>query len=140
MKRYILTGCGVIVLVIIIWAAYVLIFDNEKDKFDFEKDRVKMEKVASEIVQGRYDITENGLVELPEEYENLSDTGDVSLVMFDGKAAVYFWTYRGMLESSKGYVYVFDNATEDVIDKCSSSNNFVNVKEVTTNWYSVSTD
>ena len=45
-----------------------------------------------------------------------------------------------MLESSKGYVYVFDNATKDIIDKCSSSNNFVNVKEVTKNWYSVSTD
>lgn len=140
MKKYIFTGCGVIVLGVIIWVVYTLSFDNGKNKFDFEKDRANMEMVAAEIEQGRYDVTENGLVELPEEYERLSDTGEVCLVMFDGKAAVYFWTYRGMLESSKGYVYVFDNATKDVIDKCSSSNNFVNVKEVTKNWYSVSTD
>ena len=140
MKRYLLIGCGAVVLGLILWVVYALFFDKDNVKFDFEKDRGDMEKVAAAIMQGQYEIKENGVVELPEEYEGLSDTGEVCLVMFNGKPAIYFWTDRGMLESSVGYVYVLDDVLEGIIDKFTIGNNFVYMKEVAENWYSVSTD
>lgn len=140
MKRYLLIGCGAVVFGIILWVAYVLFFDKDNVEFDFEKDRGDMEKVAFEIMQGQYEIKENGVVGLPEKYERLSDTGEVCLVMFNGKSAIYFWTDRGVLESSRGYVYVLDDVPESIMDKFSMGNNFVYMKEVAESWYSVSTD
>lgn len=113
---------------------------DSKEMYDFDNNKENMETIAVEIVQGKYEISENGLVKLPEEFEHLSDTGEVSLVMFDNKPAVYFWTFRGMLESSKGYIYVLDAYEEELIDKCSDNIDFVNEKEIGEGWYSVSTD
>ena len=62
----------------------------KRDSYDFEQNREDMEKIAEEIVQGKYEISENGLVKLPEGYAHLSDTGEVSLVIYDDKPAVYF--------------------------------------------------
>ena len=140
MKKFVLICSSAIVLGLILWVVYALFFDKDNAEFDFDKDRADMEKVAVAIMQGQYEIEENGVVELPEEYERLSDTGEVCLVMFNGKPAVYFWIDRGVLESSRGYVYVLDDVPESIIDEFSTGNNFVNMKEVAENWYSVSTD
>ena len=89
----------------------------KRDSYDFEQNREDMEKIAEEIVQGKYEISENGLVKLPEGYAHLSDTGEVSLVIYDDKPAVYFWTFRGIIDSSKGYIYILDTEEKDIIDK-----------------------
>ena len=112
----------------------------KRDSYDFEQNREDMEKIAEEIVQGKYEISENGLVKLPEGYAHLSDTGEVSLVIYDDKPAVYFWTFRGIIDSSKGYIYILDTEEKDIIDKCSNGNNYVNEKNIYENWYGVSTD
>ena len=118
----------------------LLIFTSCKETNDFDDNKAEMEAIAADIAQGKYEISENGLVELPEELEHFSDTGEVSLVMFDDKPAVYFWTFRGVLESSKGYIFILDSYEEELIYQCSDNNNFVNEKKICEGWYSVSTD
>ena len=133
MFRCIRNGIGIFLL------ALIYLF-CKRNSYDFDENREDMERIAEEIVQGKYEISENGLVELPEELEHFSDTGEVSLVMFDDKPAVYFWTFRGVLESSKGYIFILDSYEEELIYQCSDNNNFVNEKKICEGWYSVSTD
>lgn len=45
-----------------------------------------------------------------------------------------------MLGSSKGYVYMLNTTDTYIAGKCSDRFHFVNVKEISDGWYSVSTD
>ena len=38
MKRYLLIGCGAVVLGLILWVVYALFFDKDNAEFDFDKD------------------------------------------------------------------------------------------------------
>ena len=40
---------------------------DSKETYDFDNNKENMETIAVEIVQGKYEISENGLVKLPEE-------------------------------------------------------------------------
>ena len=65
------------------------------------------------------------------------------MVEFYDQTAIYFYTYRGILESSKGYLYVTDELSyTDYIDTSEyvAYRDFVNIKELGDNWYSCSTD
>ena len=126
--------CVVMILIIIIFSSC------KSNSYNFEGNKENMEVIATEIAEGKHEIKENGLVKLPESYKNLADTGEVCLTLFDGKPAVYFWNYRGMLGNSKGYIYILDTIEGDIVDKCSERFNFVKWKEIGEGWYIVSTD
>lgn len=123
---------------IMCFATIILFVDGNDD--DFKETKSDMEFVANEIAAGKYEIDANGLVELPDEYKYLADTGTVCMVSYEGESAVYFWTYRGMLGSSKGYVYVLGETNVDITEKCSDEFDFTNIKAVSENWYKVSTE
>lgn len=109
----------------------------------FDRLKAQRESVAGMIKNGDLAVQSNGLVVLPDEMKKLSDSGECLLVEFDGQTAIYFYSFRGILESSKGYIYVTDEiAYENYIDVSAydPSPDFVNVVELDSNWYSCSTD
>lgn len=131
---------GIKIIFLIVILMIVLIFSNDKKSYDFDENKSDMEYVVAEIMKGNYEIGDNGLIELPDKYEQLADTGTVCMVIFEGKPSIYFWTYRGMLGNSRGYVYILNTKDTYITDKCSDEFKFVNVKEISEGWYSVSTD
>ena len=107
---------------------------------DCKEDR---EKVVDLILDESVEIAENGLVTLPDDMKNLSDTGECDIVEFDGQSAVYFYTFRGLLSESRGYVYVTDKIDwKDYVneEKYTATEDWVDIEEIEPNWYSVKTE
>ena len=109
----------------------------------FEKGKQDRQEVVDLIIDGDVEIAENGLVTLPDDLKNISDTGECCIVEFRGHTALYFFTYRGILGESRGYVYVSDRIDwKDFIneDEYVASPDWVDVEELENNWYSVKTN
>ena len=107
---------------------------------DCKEDR---EKVVDLILDERVGIAENGLVTLPDEFKNLSDTGECLIVEFQDQSAIYFFEFRGILGESRGYVYVTDQIDwKDYVneDKYIGTQDWIDIEEIETNWYSVKTE
>lgn len=108
----------------------------------FEDCKEERERVVELILDGYVKIAENGLVTLPDDMKNLSDTGECVIVEFDGQSAVYFYTFRGLLSESRGYVYVTDKIDwKDYVneEKYIATKDWVDIEEIEPNWYSVKT-
>lgn len=99
----------------------------------------RREKVVSEILSGELKADETGTILLPQEkqYQDISDGNRVILVSDDGKRGIYFYTFSGLLESSRGYIYITDELPEK---ECNSNYDIVNLEYYKENWYSCSTD
>lgn len=122
----------------IILSLFSIFYGCSQDNFEaIKSDR---EMVAELILDGEYKISDDSIVKLPQEFADLADTGEVCMVLFENEPAVYFWTYRGMLGSSKGYIYLLNSSDKDIIDKCTDRFNFVSSSQIDDRWYSVSTD
>ena len=67
---------------------------------DCKEDR---EKVVDLILDERVGIAENGLVTLPDEFKNLSDTGECLIVEFQDQSAIYFFEFRNVVILLLGY-------------------------------------
>ncbi len=109
----------------------------------FEEGKAEREKVVDLILDGSVKIAENGLVTLPDEMKDLSDTGECLIVEFQEQSAIYFFEFRGILGESRGYVYVTDQIDcKDYVkeDKYTGTEAWIDVEEVETNWYSVKTE
>jgi len=107
---------------------------------DCKEDR---EKVVDLILDESVEIAENGLVTLPDEFKNLSDTGECLIVEFQDQSAIYFFEFRGILSESRGYVYVTDQIDwKDYVnaDKYTGTQDWIDIEEIETNWYSVKTE
>lgn len=107
---------------------------------DCKEDR---EKVVDLILDESVEIAENGLVTLPDEFKNLSDTGECLIVEFKDQSAIYFFEFRGILGESRGYVYVTDQIDwKDHVneDKYTGTEDWIDIEEIETNWYSVKTE
>lgn len=112
-------------------------------KTEFSRLRAERESIVDLIKTGELTVEPNGCITLPDNLKKLSDSGDCFIIEFSDKTAIYFYTYRGVLESSKGYVYVTDELSyTDYIDTSEyvAYRDFVNIKELGDNWYSCSTD
>ena len=106
-------------------------------------DKYTYQHVIQMIKEEQLLVNENGNVKLPEKMKYLSSTGECFVVEYNNKTAVYFYSYRVILESSKGFLVITDELNyKDYIDinKYSATMNFVNVKKVKDNLYSCSTD
>ncbi len=100
-------------------------------------------KVVDLIIDNEISVAANGCIKLPEELKYLSDSGECFIVSYDKNTAIYFYDYRGILESSKGCLYVTDKISYlDYVNTniYSATRDFVNVKEIENNLYSCSTD
>ena len=107
---------------------------------DCKEDR---EKVVDLILDESVEIAENGLVTLPDEFKNLSDTGECLIVEFQDQSAIYFFEFRGILGESRGYVYVTDQIDwKDYVnaDKYTGTQDWIDIEEIETKWYSVKTE
>lgn len=126
------------IMKIIIILLPLIFYGCSQDNFEAIKSDREME--AELILDGEYEISDDNIVKLPQKFADLADTGEVCLVLFENEPAVYFWTYRGMLGSSKGYIYLLNSSDKDIIDKCTDRFNFVSSRQIDDRWYSVSTD
>ena len=109
----------------------------------FEDGKDAREKVIDLILDGDVEISENGVVALPDELKNLSDSGECIIVGFEDQSAIYFFVFRGILGESRGYVYVTDQINwKDYVNvnKYTGTQDWVDVEEIETNWYSVKTE
>lgn len=70
----------------------------------FENGKNNREKVVDLILNGEAKIAENGCVVLPNDLKNLSNTGQCVIVEFQEQSALYFYTFRGILGASRGYI------------------------------------
>lgn len=127
----------IVFLVLILTLVYI---DKKNNK---EEIQTKCESVVDMILDDTLSVKSNGLIELPDDLKKLSDDGLCVLVDFQGKTGIYFYTFRGILESSKGYVFITDKI--DYTDymnteKFSPYMDFTNIKQISENWFSVSTD
>lgn len=94
------------------------------------------------IKNGDLAVKLNGCIVLPEKYKDLSDSGECFIVKFGDKTAIYFYIFRGIIDSSKGYLYVADDLLyTDYINtnKFSAEQDFINIVELEKNLYSCST-
>ena len=138
MKKKVLIFTSVILAIVLLVACFAVYKLTE-----FDRLRIQRESVCDMIKNGEISVEANGLFALPENLKKLSDSGECFIVEFEGNTAIYFYTFRGLLESSRGYLYVTENLSyEDYVDtsKYSPSHYFVNVVEIDDNWYSCSTD
>lgn len=138
MNKKVIIVCVAIILVVIMVLCFVLFSQTE-----FERLKVQRESVAGMIKSGELTPQSNGVISLPDEMKKLSRSGECVIVEFDGQTAIYFYSFRGALESSKGYIYVTDEISyKDYIDvsKYNADWDFVNTVELEPNWYSCSTD
>ena len=109
----------------------------------FEEFKEEREKVVDLILDGNVEIAENGLITLPDELKDISDTGECEIVEFQDQTAIYFFEFRGILGESRGYVYVTDQIDwENYVneDKYTGTQGWIDVEEIETNWYSVKTE
>ena len=109
----------------------------------FEDCKEDREKVVDLILEESVEIAENGVVTLPDEFKNLSDTGQCVIVNFQGQSAIYFYEFRGLLSESKGYVYVTDklNWKDYVIEGLySGTEDWIEIEEIEENWYFAKTE
>jgi len=106
--------------------------DNFEQYFNERTEIVKM------IESSDLTFSENGIITLPDKYVHVSDGGEALVGSYNGKVFVYFWTSRGILESSKGYLYFSDIIFPE--DFPPIGHDFVNMRDLGDGWYSCSTD
>ena len=109
----------------------------------FDDGKIDRENVVDLILDESVEIAENGLVTLPDNFKNLSDTGECLIVEFQDQSAIYFFEFRGILGESRGYVYVTDQIDwKDYVnvDKYTGTQDWIDIEEIETNWYSVKTE
>lgn len=136
MKKRIILIASIISIIVFILIV-ILVKTSE-----FDRLRSDRESVVALIKSGDLEIKSNGLVILPEKYKKLSDSGECKIFNYFDKTAIYFWTYRGIIDSSRGYFYLTDEINyQDYIntEEYTSSIDFTKVKKIAENWYSAST-
>lgn len=142
MKKKLLIFCIIVALCIVTITA-LLLNSDEAPETSVAQQIEQYESVIDMVKNGSIEVRSNGLVVLPEELRNLSDTGECFIVKFRDKTAIYFYSFRGILESSKGYLYVTDKLCyKDYINTniYVATRDFVNLEKLDNNLYSCATD
>ncbi len=107
----------------------------------FKENREDMERAVQMILDGEIEVKDDGWFTLPEGSASLSDTGEGCIVKYSHEDyRVYFFTFRGMLGSSKGFLYKLSPEEYSKINKSTNRFNFVNVKAIDDRWCTASTD
>jgi len=114
-------------------------FNQVNLDLNFKIHQDKREEVATKIENGviKPNVSDRpSLIQLPEEYTQLSKGGGDIVVETKGKAkSILFFTYRGMLDNFSGFVY---NPNDNKPSKSDFNGDFKQIKKVHKNWYYVS--
>lgn len=105
---------------------------------DFDSGYERRMEVVKMVENGKLKSLHNGTIALPQGYEDLSDTGEIVVASYEKKVVIYFWTYRGILSASSGYLYFSDKLSAD--DFSNYGTVFVNLKDLGDGWYSCATE
>lgn len=141
-KAAIIILCVGFVLIFLILSILIIVFP-ESHSNGFQDLKEEREHIVDMIKNGEVSVKSNGLIILPEDLKHLSQTGECFLVSFREETAIYFYSFRGVIDSSKGYLFITDQLDyEDYIDLETyvAEWSFVNVEEIEENWYSCATD
>ena len=104
---------------------------------NFRIYKAEREKVAADIFSGklRPNVTYNqSLITLPSSYSGLSTGGgEVVIYNFGNDSGVYFFTFRGILGRSSGYLFMSSDAVP-------SGDGIVEASKVAPHWFFVRTE
>lgn len=124
--------------ILILFTLQLFCFCSSTPEFNKVKD--EREKIVEQVISGEIPVLDNGLIELPDDKKYLSDTGYCCLVEYwIDEYAIYFFSVRGMLGDSKGYLYNLDLNDQNLIDKASARFTFRDIEFIDNNWYSCKT-
>lgn len=132
---FIITIC---VFLLLLFVAGLIVYQQT----EFSRLKEKRESIDDLIYNGTLHVQDNGLITLPETLKNLSHTGECVLVKFDENTAIYFYEYRGILEESRGVLYITNLISyEDYAnaDRFPGDLDCTEVFELEPNWYSCRT-
>ena len=133
----------IIVLVLLLVVTPTLTYIISRKNNTKNDVALQYEKVVSRVVDGDIPVKPNACFALPENMKYLSDSGDCFIVEFNSHTAIYFYSYRGILESSRGYLYITDRLNcDDYVDKAVyvSKPDFVDVEKIAEGLYSCKTN
>ena len=136
MKKIILVSSLIILTVIGI--AYTTFYKE----IEFVKLKSDRENVIELIKRSEIAVHPNGRIVLPTTMSHISDSGECFLIRFGNETAIYFYSYRGLIDSSKGYVYTTDEILwSDYIntEKYVPDIDFYEIVRLEENWYFCST-
>ena len=137
MKKIIIC-IGTLIVIISVITGVLLV-----KQIGFEEKKEQYELVVTMIKNGEIQVQPNGIIVLPNELRKISHSGECVIVEVNDKTAIYFYSFRGILESSRGYLYFTDKISyTDYIDvsKYAASMDFINMVEIELNLYSCSTN
>ena len=93
------------------------------------------------IINGEIEVDDRAMFLLPEDSKSLSDTGEGCIVDYGyNEYGVYFFSFRGTLGSSKGFLYMLTDEEYANINISTNRFNFVSMEKISDRWYKVSTD
>ena len=105
---------------------------------NFRWNYTKRAEVVSAVLDGKMNqfITNSGglgdFIHLPLSYRGLSDGDDIMVYRRDGQTLIFFFDFRGILDSFSGFVYSTDDTTPKSGD---FGGQFVELEHLRPNWY-----
>ena len=132
-----------LVLVFLVLCLVVFVYYIYSYQTSFNRLKIQRESIVEMVANGELTVQSNGCIVLPNHLKKLSASGECFVVEFFDKTGIYFYTFRGILDSSRGYVYITDKISyKDYYDLgvYSPDHYLVNIGEVSKNWYSCVTD
>ncbi len=125
----------------LVFCAFLISCSLKSDMSVFKENKAEMESIVQKILDGEIKVDDDGMFKLTEESASLSDTGEGCIVEYGFEDyRVYFFTFRGTLGSSKGFLYKLSSEEYSVLNKSSNRFNFVKVETIDDRWCKVSTD
>lgn len=131
----------VFLLVAILFVVLLICLKPKNNKY--EQIKSESSTIVNMIKSGDLPVKSNGCIVLPKELSHISDSGECFIVEFENNTAIYFYSFRGVTGSSKGYLYVTEKLSyADYIntDVYVGTMEFINIVKIEENWYSCSTD
>jgi hypothetical protein len=135
-------GTPLLVNTAVLLIALFVPFTKMTTDLNFRWNYKKRMEVVSEVLAGKLgnSITNNGgrgnIIHLPSSYGGLSAGGDDIVVdRRDGQTLIFFFDFRGILDSFSGFVYSTGNTKPQSAD---FGGQFIELEELRPNWHWVS--
>ena len=123
-------------IILIIGFIFNLIFPFSDVKFDYDfktkmNDRLE---VINYVKNSDVSVSENGVINLPFKYYNLSSSGDIVVHKENNSLVIEFFIYRGFLSDGSKILVYLEGKESDIRENISY---IKNIEKVDDNWYYV---
>jgi hypothetical protein len=132
-------GTPLLINTVVLLVALFVPFTKLTTDLNFRWNYKKRMEVVSEVLDGKLgnSITNSGgrgnLIHLPPSYRGLSAGGDdIAVYRRDGQTLIFFFDFRGILDSFSGFVYSTGNTKPQSGD---FGGEFVEIEELRPGWY-----